>query len=593
MADFNKKQYLDLAGLKAFWGIIKDNFVSEVSLSMGDAGAVFEGSFGNGDKLTIGTIPMATSTQAGLMSAAQAQTVAAFSDGVAAVVPLTSVKVNGTAAELADRAVNLDFIYDSTAKEIQVVDKNNSNAVLTKIDATAFIKDGMVSDVRLDGNNLVIDFNTDSGIQDIALPLDKFIDIYTGTNGVKVDGKVISLELNSDYLSADAAGLKVTDALWTKVGELDAAVAQAAAEDATTKADAAQAAAEATAKGYADDAQAAGEAAAAQALVDAKAYVDPKFAAIATEIGVKTGEGAPTGLYKEISDAETSAKGYADDQIEAAIRAVVGEGGTLAGTLEAAKSYTDAEVAKVNGTIGTVTTGKTVVKMIEDAQAAAAKAGTDAAAKAGTDAKAHSDANLATAKTYSDTNLATAKTYAEGQAAAAEASANGYTDEKIKDLKDNEIKTLQDKVAAIEGDEGAIADALADAKAHSDANLATAKTYAEGQAQAAKEYANGLKTTIDGVIEENEKVTAEALTDLDDRVKVLEAVDHDKILQDAKNYADGRINISGKTVKAYVDDADANVEAAAKAYTDTEAGKVYAAIEAIPVADITFAKLNA
>ena len=113
MADFNTKQYLDLAGLKAFWGIIKDKFVSNVTLTMGETGAVLEGSFGDGDTLTIGTIPMATANNAGLMSAAQAKTVNEFADGGAALVPLTDVKVAGTSATLTNRAVNLDFIYDS------------------------------------------------------------------------------------------------------------------------------------------------------------------------------------------------------------------------------------------------------------------------------------------------------------------------------------------------------------------------------------------------------------------------------------------------------------------------------------------------
>ena len=87
MADFNKKQYLDLAGLKAFWGIIKDKFVSEVSLTMGETGAVFTSKNGLGTETQIGVIPMATESQAGLMSAAQAKTVNEFADGVAALVP--------------------------------------------------------------------------------------------------------------------------------------------------------------------------------------------------------------------------------------------------------------------------------------------------------------------------------------------------------------------------------------------------------------------------------------------------------------------------------------------------------------------------
>ena len=47
-------------------------------------------------------------------------------------------------------------------------------------------------------------------------------------------------------------------------------------------------------------------------------------------------------------------------------------------------------------------------------------------------------------------------------------------------------------------------------------------TAAEAAEAAAKTYADGLKTTIDGVIEENERVTSEALTDLDTRVKTIE-----------------------------------------------------------------------
>ena len=404
MADFNKKQYLDLAGLKAFWGIIKDKFVSEVSLTMGETGAVFTSKNGLGTETQIGVIPMATESQAGLMSAAQAKTVNEFADGVAALVPLTAVKVNGTAAGLDGRAVNLDFIYDSDAKEIQVVDKNNANAVLTKIDATDFIKDGMVSDVRLDGNNLVIDFNTDSGIQDIALPLDKFIDVYEGTNGVKVEGKVISIVTNGDYLVADAAGLKVADALWTKVGELDTAVANAAATDATNKADAAKADAITEAGKLATAAKEAAEATAAtlagNAETNAKNYTDGRLGDLGT-----VGEG-------EVATAQT-VKGYVD----AAIAEVVGANGSLADVLQDAKDYTD---------------------------------------------------------------------------------------EKIGDLPDGVTTVV-----------GAI----------------------DAAAQDAKDYADGLKTTIDGVIEENEKTTAEALTNLDDRVKVLEAIDHEAY----KDYVDGKI----------------------------------------------------
>ena len=42
---------------------------------------------------------------------------------------------------------------------------------IDSIDAEPFLKDGMVQDVRIENGNLVIDFNTESGIQDITIPL--------------------------------------------------------------------------------------------------------------------------------------------------------------------------------------------------------------------------------------------------------------------------------------------------------------------------------------------------------------------------------------------------------------------------------------
>lgn len=58
---------------------------------------------------------------------------------------------------------------------------------IDSIDATPFIKDGMISDVRVEGGNLVIDFNTDSGIEDISIPLTDFFDPQFYYNKTEVD----------------------------------------------------------------------------------------------------------------------------------------------------------------------------------------------------------------------------------------------------------------------------------------------------------------------------------------------------------------------------------------------------------------------
>ena len=50
--------------------------------------------------------------------------------------------------------------YDSNTKRINF---KHNNVVKAYIDATSFIKDGMVENIVISGGNLVISFNTDSG----------------------------------------------------------------------------------------------------------------------------------------------------------------------------------------------------------------------------------------------------------------------------------------------------------------------------------------------------------------------------------------------------------------------------------------------
>ena len=65
--------------------------------------------------------------------------------------------------------VGVTIAYDSASKLIQL--KSTSGNVLSSFDATAFIKDGMVSNVEINGGNLVITFNSDSDKEAISIPL--------------------------------------------------------------------------------------------------------------------------------------------------------------------------------------------------------------------------------------------------------------------------------------------------------------------------------------------------------------------------------------------------------------------------------------
>lgn len=66
--------------------------------------------------------------------------------------------------------------YDSATKKIYL---KHESTVLSEIDATDFIKDGMVSDASVSGSNLVITFNTDAGQEDISIPI---ADIFNASN---------------------------------------------------------------------------------------------------------------------------------------------------------------------------------------------------------------------------------------------------------------------------------------------------------------------------------------------------------------------------------------------------------------------------
>ena len=63
--------------------------------------------------------------------------------------------------------------YDSQTKKINFY---HGNTIKANIDASSFIKDGMVDNVAINGSNLVITFNTDSGKEPISIPLSSIFD---------------------------------------------------------------------------------------------------------------------------------------------------------------------------------------------------------------------------------------------------------------------------------------------------------------------------------------------------------------------------------------------------------------------------------
>ena len=104
--------------------------------------------------------------------------------------------------------------YKSQTKKIVF---KHGDTVLVQIDATDFIKDGMVSNVEIVDNKLVISFNTDSGKENIEIPLSEIFnpnDYYTKT---QIDAKEqsvnasIALKANITDLNAETTARQETD----------------------------------------------------------------------------------------------------------------------------------------------------------------------------------------------------------------------------------------------------------------------------------------------------------------------------------------------------------------------------------------------
>lgn len=133
------------------------------------------------------------------------------------------IKKSGTNVE-----GHLNLTYNTETKKINL--EGFDSSVIASIDATAFIKDGMINTVELvtdpeshsPGTYLVITFNTDAGKDAIYLDVSSLIDVYEGHNGIKVTGKDIHLIIDPTseaYLSLSDNGIKI-EGINAKISEV-------------------------------------------------------------------------------------------------------------------------------------------------------------------------------------------------------------------------------------------------------------------------------------------------------------------------------------------------------------------------------------
>lgn len=137
----------------------------------------------------------------------------------------------------------LGLSYDSASKLIKLT--GTGGELIQSIDATDFIKDGMVDNVSFDPSTkkLTITFNTSAGKEDIEVDLTSLVDTYTAGNGITIEGNTISSKLDNAseaFLTIGAGGIKLSgvqsaissavNAVDTKVAGIDARLKTAEGE---------------------------------------------------------------------------------------------------------------------------------------------------------------------------------------------------------------------------------------------------------------------------------------------------------------------------------------------------------------------------
>lgn len=134
-----------------------------------------------------------------------------------------------------DKLINatVSMSYDTENKAIKLYGKDNIE--LGSVDATPFIKDGMLNDVEYnpDNNTLVFTWNTDSGTKTDEVILSDIIEPYIAGTGLELINNEFAIKTATDseaFLTVNTEGIKVSG-IQQAINEAK----QAAIDDAATK----------------------------------------------------------------------------------------------------------------------------------------------------------------------------------------------------------------------------------------------------------------------------------------------------------------------------------------------------------------------
>lgn len=112
--------------------------------------------------------------------------------------PLSNQRITERFSEVDQSISDLfgDVDYDSSNKVIRFWDKNRTKT-LASLDARPFVKDGMISNVYISNNTLVITFNTDAGREAIGVPLSSIFNPNNYYNKTQTDNRIATAISNS------------------------------------------------------------------------------------------------------------------------------------------------------------------------------------------------------------------------------------------------------------------------------------------------------------------------------------------------------------------------------------------------------------
>ena len=223
----------------------------------------------------------------------------------------TGDKVLGLNGTLLSSTLNLK--YNSTTKKIQLL--GIKNAVIAEVDASDFIKDGMVNAVSFDPKSkaLTITFNTDSGKETITVDLSSLVDTYTAGNGIAIDKNAVSIKVDptsEKFLSVDTAGVKISGVQSAIDAAKDAVVGEDTDTATSNTVHGAKAYAASLASNYATAAQGKKADSALQSITKG---TDGSY--VTTTVGAKSNNSqtiATSVTVQAISSASSTAKGLAE-----------------------------------------------------------------------------------------------------------------------------------------------------------------------------------------------------------------------------------------------------------------------------------------